>query len=97
PEPYKLLLVGVEQTAPGVTDAGFAYSIAYIAGEGDTSADDVLRDLANAAASMGDTYYALGGGAGARFESAGALSDAILGAFVRRDLDFSIFGPGGEL
>jgi len=95
-QPYKLFMIGVEQTSPAVTDAGFAYSVAYLAGEGDTTGDDVLRELAAAAAEMGDTYYALGGGAGAKFESAAALADTILGAFVRRDPDFSQFGPGGD-
>jgi hypothetical protein len=95
PPPYRLLLVGVEQAAPAVPDAGFAYALAYAVGAGEESTDEVLTTLAGLAAAMGDTYYALGGGGAAAFASAGDLADAILGAFVRRDPALSPLGPGG--
>lgn len=95
PAPFSLQLVGVEQTAPAVPDAGFAYALAYAAGVGDATIDEVLSELAELAAVMGDTFYALGGGGAAVFASAAALADAILGAFVRRDATLSPFGPGG--
>jgi hypothetical protein len=95
PPPYRLQLVGVEQAVPAVPHAGFAYALAYLAAEGDTPLDAVLQELAAAAAAMEGTHHALGGGGGAAFASAAALADAILGAFVRRDADFSEFGPGG--
>lgn len=95
PAPYRLQLVGVEQSAPAVPDAGYAYALAYALGLGDATTDDVLAELAATAAAMGDTFYQLGGGAGAVFATAGDLADAILGAFVRRDGGLSPFGPGG--
>jgi hypothetical protein len=95
PAPYSLQLVGVEQSAPAVPQAGFAYALAYAVGLGDATADEVLAELAELAGAMGDTFYALGGGAGAAFASAADLADAILGAFVRRDETLSPLGPGG--
>ena len=95
PPPYRLQLIGVEQSAPAVPDAGFAYALAFAVGLGDDTVDEVLGELAGLAAEMGDTYYALGGGGGAAFASARDLAAAILGAFVRRDADLSPLGPGG--
>jgi hypothetical protein len=95
PAPYRLQLVGVEQSAPAVPDAGFAYALAFAIGIGDDSIDEVLGELAALAATMGDTYYALGGGGGAAFASGQDLATAILNAFVRRDADLSPLGPGG--
>ena len=95
PPPFGLYLVGVEQAVPAVPEAGFAYALAYAAGLGEMTADEVIASLAELAASMGDTFYALGGGGGGVFASAADLADAILGAFVRRDGDLSPLGPGG--
>ena len=95
PTPLHLYLVGVEQSAPAVPNAGFAYSLAFAIGLGDDTADEVLSELAELAAEMGDTFYALGNGGGAAFSSARDLAGAILGAFVRRDADLSPLGPGG--
>lgn len=95
PPPYCLQLVGVEQSAPAVPDAGYAYALAFAVGLGDDTADEVLSELAELAAGMGDTYYALGGGAGAAFASGRDLAEAILSAFVRRDPGLSPLGPGG--
>jgi hypothetical protein len=95
PAPFSMHLVGVEQASPSVPDAGFAYALAFAAGIGDGTIDEVLGELAELAAQMGDTFYALGGGGAAAFASAADLADAILGAFVRRDETLSPFGPGG--
>jgi hypothetical protein len=95
PRPYGLYLVGVEQAAPAVPAAGYAYALAYALGIGEATADEVLAELAELAGAMGDTYYALGGGGGAAFASAADLADALLGAFVRRDPALSPLGPGG--
>jgi len=95
PPPYGVYQIGVEQSAPAVPDSGFVYSIAYVLGLGDTTADTVLEELAAAAASMPDTFYCLGDGAGALFTSAAELADAIRSAFIRRDTLLSPFGPGG--
>jgi hypothetical protein len=93
--PYRLQLVGVEQAAPAVPEAGFAYALAEAIGLGDETPAAVFAELAALATAMGDTFYALGGGGGAVFASAHDLADAILGAFVRRDPDLSPLGPGG--
>jgi hypothetical protein len=95
PAPYRLQMIGIEQSAPAIPAAGYAYSLAYALGIGDESATDVLSELANAAARMVDTYHVLGHGAGASFASAGELAEAIRGAFVRREDALSPFGPGG--
>jgi hypothetical protein len=97
PRPYRLQQVGVPQSVPAVSAAGYAFSLAYALAEGGETPDDVLTTLAGLAASMGDTFYALGDGSGAAFASAADLSDAILGAFVRREDTLSPFGPGGAL
>lgn len=88
PQPYTLCMIGVEQVAPAVPDAGFAFALQHVLG-----AD--LRQLAAAVADMTDTYYRLGAGAAAVFPSAADLANAILGAFVRQDADLNPFGPGG--
>lgn len=93
PPTYGLYLIGVEQSTAAIPDAGYVYSLAYLLSDSDP--DAVIVELAELAAAMEDTYYSLGGGAGALFSSSRELSDAILGAFVRRDIDFSPFGPGG--
>jgi hypothetical protein len=95
PDPYRLQLVGVNQNVPAIPDAGFAYALAYAIGVGSSSVEEVFTALAALAESMGDTYYALGGGGAAVFASATDLADAILGAFVRQDAALSPFGPGG--
>jgi hypothetical protein len=95
PPPYRLQLVGVEQSAPSVPEAGYAYALAFAVGLGDDTVDEVLSELAGLAAGMGDTYYALGGGAGAAFASGRDLAETILSAFVRRDPGLSPLGPGG--
>lgn len=95
PPPYRLQLVGVEQAAPAVPAAGYAYALAYALGLGEATADEVLAELAALAGELAGTYCFLGGGQGALFPSAGALADALLGAFVRRDPALSPFGPGG--
>ena len=95
PHPYRLHLVGVEQSAPAVPEAGFAYALAFAAAVGDETADEVLGELAAVAGEMGGTYHALGAGGGAAFASAGDLAAAILDAFVRRDAGLSPLGPGG--
>ena len=95
-EPYRLQLVGVEQTSPAIPDAGYAYALAYALGIGETTIDEVLTELADTAISIGDMYHVLGGGmAGVVFSSARDLANAILDAFVRRDASLSPFGPGG--
>jgi len=96
PAPYKLQMVGVEQSTPAIPDAGYAYALAYALGLGDTTSDAVLAELADLAADMVDTFRALGGGGGGSFASARDLADALLGAFVRRDSALSQFGPGGS-
>jgi len=95
PKPYQLYIIGVEQTAPAVPDAGFAYALASAIGVGETSIDEVLSELAALAREMGDTFYALGDGGGASFSSAQELADTIISTFVRRDDALSSFGPGG--
>ena len=95
PAPLRLYLVGVEQAAPAIPRAGFAYALASAIGIGDDTVDEVLSELAGLAAELGDTFYALGHGGGAAFASARDLAGAILGAFVRRDADLSPLGPGG--
>ncbi len=95
PPPHGVYLIGVEQAAPAVPYAGFAYSLAYAAGIGDATVDEVLSDLAELARGLGGTFFTVGGGGGAAFASAADLADAILGAFVRRDPGLSPFGPGG--
>ena len=95
PAPYGLYLVGVEQAAPSVPDAGFAYALAYALSLGGAPPDDTLAALAAVAGGLGDAFHQLAGGAAGVFPGAGALADAILGAFVRRDAGLSPFGPGG--
>ena len=95
PKSHRLHLVGVEQSAPAVPNAGFAYALAYVAGIGGETTDDTMTELANIVMLMDDTYHSLGNGAASAFASAQSLSDAILSAFVRRDSALSPFGPGG--
>lgn len=96
PLPYKMQLIGVEQSTPAIPNAGFAYALAYAIGIGDDSTDKVLCTLAETAASMKETYYALGNGGGVAFSSANDLSDAIINSFIRRDDNLSPFAPGGN-
>ena len=93
--PYGAFAVGVPQSAPGVPEAGFAFALAFALAIGDDTPADVLEDLAGAAADFGPTFVALGGGAGATFESPAALADEIRRAFVRGDAGLGPFGPGG--
>jgi len=95
PPPYRLQIIGIEQSTPAIPDAGFAYALAFAIGLGGDTTDEVLSELAGLAAEMGDTYYALGRGGGAAFASGRDLGAAILSAFVHRDADLSPFGPGG--
>jgi hypothetical protein len=93
PAPYGLYMVGIEQAAPAVPDAGFAYALAHALALRATSSP--LAEMAAAVAGMPDTYFRLGGGAAGAFASAADLADAIVGAFVTRDEALSPFGPGG--
>ena len=95
PRPYRLQMIGIEQSAPAIPNAGFAYALAFAIGLGGDTIDEVLSELAGLAAEMGDTYYALGRGGGAAFASGRDLGAAILSAFVHRDANLSPFGPGG--
>ena len=117
----KCLLVGVQQSAPAVPAAGFAYSCALACGQicrqncGQfclQNCGNILRPnselenevmvaalehIAKTAAALGEDFITIGTGAGALFESANSMADAIRSAFIRKDNDPSIFGPGGEL
>ena len=93
---------GVDQTAPAVPGAGFAFALARALAavcDDALAADggDALENLAATAAALGDGYLSLGGGAAAALESAAALAEAIRGAFIRRDSSPSPFSPGGAL
>jgi hypothetical protein len=97
------MIIGIEQEAPAVPNAGFAFALARAlagaAGLGGSrsGADKALGRLADAAVGLGDLYMCLGGGAAAALESAAALGDAIRAAFVRREPTPSPFSPGGSL
>ena len=95
PSPYALRLIGVEQSCPGVPSSGFMYSLALAIAVSDESLSDVIAALCEAAISIGDSYRALGSGAAAVFPSPQDLSDALVGAFVRRETGLSPLGPGG--
>lgn len=91
--PAPLRLLGVDQARPRVPAAGFAFALATALAQAE-GAEGVLRELAATAAGL--DHYGLGGGAGAVFETAAALADEIVAAFVTGEGGLSPFGPGGE-
>jgi len=98
-KPHDLYLVGVEQQSLyNLSEAGFAHAIVYAVAPPNTQPDVVIKALASTAASLTETYYHIGNGAGASFASAKALADAILMTFrydMPTDLAFSPFSEGG--
>lgn len=95
--PFEIKVIGVNQTTPSVPNAGFAMALAHAIAEDDQTPESVLDDLAAYAASMGRTYYALGGVAGLAFRTPEALADCIRAAFVRKEDILTPFSPGGIL
>lgn len=95
PEGYGGYLVGVTQETPSVPQAGWAYALATALSEEGRSAEDILDELADLAAAMEGTHFAIGGG-GRAFKSAAELADTIRSAFVRRENTFTAFSPGGD-
>jgi len=94
PFPYEVKLVGVKQSVPAISNAGFAFSLAYLIGIGDSTAEDVLYDLAKLARSMTNSYHSLGDGAGKIFSSSNELADEIIDVFIKQYNKFSLFGHG---
>ncbi len=94
-ESYNLFCYGVEQTTSTMSDAGFAYSIAFLLASEDENSINVLTELANMVLEFGDTYYALGDGSGAFFQSGKDLCDAIINTFVVKSDELSPFSMGG--
>jgi len=87
---YRLL--GVEQSAPALSDAGFFYALARIV---DKHPKEFARHLADIVRLSRETYYALGGGAASAFTSSTHLADTIMETFIEQKMQFTGFSPGG--
>ena len=96
PPPFVYRLVGVIQRTAVLPDAGFFYALAAALSLDST---DMVRDLADTAIAVQESYRSLAGGAGSVFSSAEDLADAVVTTFL---LDqpaaprFSPFEPGGK-
>jgi hypothetical protein len=95
--PFKLYVIGVEQSTPAVSDAGFMFAMAYtIASEGKTQLD-MIEEIAKYASEMKEIYFILGNGYASLFASSEDLAEEIRSVFIRKDDKLSPFGAGGAL
>lgn len=95
--PFAFRLIGVTQQTPTLPDAGYFYAVASALS---LEADELVRDLADTAVALRESYRSLAEGGAVAFASAEDLAAAIVGTFLfdlpaEEALRFSPFGPGG--
>lgn len=91
--PFVYRLIGVSQQTPALPQAGFFYSLAAAMS---LEPEEFVRELADTAQALTDTYQSLANGGASVFVSADDLADAIVSTFLPQDTShFTPFMPGG--